>query len=626
VNPSSCKRLWTFSGSAPQTYCRLSGCSCLNCLLNIYQPTIRQPHSLIANTATLNVYYKHIHIHIYTHIFVVFPTKAGSAKQASELAGAIVNASVLPVHSAGASALRDIGRAGSSQSSHAERNLHKQVVKLGFSLPVPLTCLNDVPYRNQGLQNHPVLSLRGMLQYMMDHNHENLFLGGLKFSQRAEYSALLTSFWADYKHAHSDHPIYSHHAGALHMCVPIALHGDEGRGLRKMPILCLQTQFVLSSRPHALHSRIPYTVCPSSLYTKPNSGPTVDALLNGWSAELIALFHIGVTSKDGVTLYFVVIGVKGDWPWHIKAYHFVRGFNCSEVCHLCEANLTDIPFEDMSDAALWLTTIPGSLPWTIPSPVIGIPGCSSPKSSRIDVFHVGPLGVYRDFVGSCVIALMVVFGHFAGAGSQAVPARLSTAYMLFKEFCKHARKTPNLKDWTRDNFHYANRSCFPSIGCKASDCLLCLQWLENYLQGPWLYHEEMSLMLDMARACNRFYKLIYTCDRCFLTRDEATSAMSDVTLFCRGYSKLALWAYRQGLQLFNLVPKLHMYAHIAVEMFVCLSLGHPKILNPALTACPMDEDMVGRMSRISRRTHANTVPQRTLQRYLIHARQHWRGT
>ena len=48
------------------------------------------------------------------------------------------------------------------------------------------------------------------------------------------------------------------------------------------------------------------------------------------------------------------------------------------------------------------------------------------------------------------------------------------------------------------------------------------------------------------------------------------------------------------------------------------------ILSVAVWCCWADEDFVGRVSRVTRRGHPNTVPLRTLQKVLILYRRQWR--
>ena len=96
---------------------------------------------------------------------------------------------------------------------------------------------------------------------------------------------------------------------------------------------------------------------------------------------------------------------------------------------------------------------------------------------------------------------------------------------------------------------------------------------------------------------------------------------------CRlGYKNLAVWAYNNSLCCFNMKPKLHYVVHVQQLLKQGASLPEGVYsMNPMGWATPMDEDWIGRLSRISRKTHGLTVSLSTTRRYLIYARRHWRS-
>lgn len=79
--------------------------------------------------------------------------------------------------------------------------------------------------------------------------------------------------------------------------------------------------------------------------------------------------------------------------------------------------------------------------------------------------------------------------------------------------------------------------------------------------------------------------------------------------------KLAFWSSQHGLCLFVIKPKLHYMAHVALDLRDAAKKG-VGALNPALHACPADEDFVGKLSRICRVVHPLVAPLRCIQRYL----------
>ena len=56
-------------------------------------------------------------------------------------------------------------------------------------------------------------------------------------------------FWKLYKMEHPTHAIFSTHAQRLDSVVPLCIHGDEGRGLKKSNYLVMSMQSPLGSTP-----------------------------------------------------------------------------------------------------------------------------------------------------------------------------------------------------------------------------------------------------------------------------------------------------------------------------------------------------------------------------------------
>ena len=78
-----------------------------------------------------------------------------------------------------------------------------------------------------------------------------------------------------------------------------------------------------------------------------------------------------------------------------------------------------------------------------------------------------------------------------------------------------------------------------------------------------------------------------------------------------GYANLATHAHRRGWKLFKLRPKTHMLVHVSLDLQKG-DLG----LNPLSASCWQDEDMIGRVSRLSRTVHPVTASLRTIQKAL----------
>ena len=76
------------------------------------------------------------------------------------------------------------------------------------------------------------------------------------------------------------------------------------------------------------------------------------------------------------------------------------------------------------------------------------------------------------------------------------------------------------------------------------------------------------------------------------------------------------------LSFFNIVPKVHFLAHVAVELHQALERGS-SILNPSVWSTQMAEDYVGALCKMSLNVHPANVAKRNLEKYLVRARREW---
>ena len=87
--------------------------------------------------------------------------------------------------------------------------------------------------------------------------------------------------------------------------------------------------------------------------------------------------------------------------------------------------------------------------------------------------------------------------------------------------------------------------------------------------------------------------------------------------FLRCYQECAWLTYRKGLRRFAIVPKAHYLCHIPMDLLAQAQRGY-WTRNPIGVGCQMQEDFVGKPSRVSRRVSVKLVHLRVLQRSLIH--------
>ena len=88
----------------------------------------------------------------------------------------------------------------------------------------------------------PYLSPHKLLEYFVA-RHPEVVLGG--FSSVAAGSAAVAAFWRAYKPLHPGHRVYSEHGSTLPYVLPIAVHGDEGRGKRRANTSIISIEAIL---------------------------------------------------------------------------------------------------------------------------------------------------------------------------------------------------------------------------------------------------------------------------------------------------------------------------------------------------------------------------------------------
>lgn len=136
--------------------------------------------------------------------------------------------------------------AGAHQSrKNACRNLTQLIKRTpGTLLPIPIdACKVHIRLRKPIRPVEvfwPVIKLSDWCRYFLKHKPE-LLLAGHKLNDN--WPVFFRQFWADYRLAcGGDHAIYSHPDWDLGYCIPIFLHGDEGRGQLKRPFMVIAWQ------------------------------------------------------------------------------------------------------------------------------------------------------------------------------------------------------------------------------------------------------------------------------------------------------------------------------------------------------------------------------------------------
>ena len=171
----------------------------------------------------------------------------------------------------------------------------------------------------------------------------------------------------------------------------------------------------------------------------------------------------------------------------------------------------------------------------------------------------------------------------------------------------------------RDTFGLTSLQVLP-VGAwnKFNDTRVFMSLLEEIFKGD--SYEATDITTDMAsatRIANRCFSLLYRAGL-FLTANEARTIGHLGVGFLQLYAKLAQKAISAGRLRFAMVPKVHYLMHCFLGLYKD-SQRLEWCLSPLATSVQLDEDMIGRCARWSRRVGDSKNMLRTLGRFKISA-------
>ena len=143
--------------------------------------------------------------------------------------------------------LRDMAQCGKHRTDfHACQRLHALLHKSGYTIPVKITTVTT-PVRlskrgssKKAQVQYPILQLSDWVKCIFKLGGEFL-LGGYNLERADEFGETLQSFWHRFRCVQPDLPFYNENHD-WRFCIPFCLHGDEGRGAGKKPIMIVSAQ------------------------------------------------------------------------------------------------------------------------------------------------------------------------------------------------------------------------------------------------------------------------------------------------------------------------------------------------------------------------------------------------
>ena len=166
--------------------------------------------------------------------------------------------------------------------------------------------------------------------------------------------------------------------------------------------------------------------------------------------------------------------------------------------------------------------------------------------------------------------------------------------------------------------HWTSTTDFAAGGCSKGGTTLCLlrffltacrKRAGNIPEGCLL-----RVCYKAGQSINLFFKSLSR-HELWIPRDQALELAQLGFDFLRYYGMCAQQAHSEGRALFMFMPNLHRMHHVFCDL-LDQSRCADYCLSPAATMCPMEEDFIGRPSRVSRRVSPQTISLRTLRRAL----------
>ena len=489
----------------------------------------------------------------------------------------------------------------------------------------------------------------------------------------------LDTFWRFYEFCQPDHEIYkTPDRTRFKSTLPLLVHGDEGRYLKKGNFMVCTIESILGNDPDNKKKDAICSCCHdpvleryeniegnvacerplgdllhvaseqhvndsgneflskfllfgmSSLIYKKDKGLLKEAF--GMVAKDLTQLHEVGLSVNGHQFFAATIGCKGDLKFHhqignlSRSYYNVGTKNENAICSLCLAGRPGFDFENCSDDPPWMRTMFAEKPWPEGSApcMAQIPfQAGAPESIfRLDLFHCFKCDLGRDLTGSSVV-MMAQLGYFDSESDSKfnLPARLERAHGWFHLWCKAHQKSAALHSFSKALLNYKNKNSFAWFNVKGSDNTLLTLWLLHTIklsveQGGRGYPRFESALLETLESAKVVFEILHS-HSLWLRRVCAQRVQHHLAVVVRGYKVLAREAKQLNVVSYGLKPKLHALDHIGKDLGKQLKDKAPLVLNPLAWSCEANESVVGHVSRLARRVDSRTCGTRVFDRLCI---------
>ncbi|CAE7257460.1 unnamed protein product, partial [Symbiodinium necroappetens] len=520
---------------------------------------------------------------------------------------------------------------------NSERDVHRVIKRQGLRLELEFSEMR----LGDGLS---IDWIRPMiwLKYIVEHNLW-FHLAGLTCPNLKQCQNTWSGYWERFFQLNPD---FDKPAGFdVQNTAALYIHGDEGRTLKKAALMIMGFQSCLGygcsvngrTRKRKADGDIGFQVnyaghsyttrFVTNMMSKQVTESSFDMAAEELAKDLSQCLLTGYT-YGGVTYRFCVVACKGDWPFLLRAGHLNRHFSRSikklgneargkGVCHLCMAGTENYPAEECGYTdPKWLETVPAPPPWPRTPPLLRHLACSRTDPGTFfqpDLWHTVHLGIGKSFAASCITMLILTLPAYC---CLTMEKRWETVSADYVSWCKANKRQAFITKIGPSLVNYGDSSGAVGGWHKGVLTTNLLLWLDCVLsQNTCLGEKKVIVAARAAQCINSMFRFLYTAGA-FLSMNEGAYVSKQGLLFLRSYCELAQIFYSEGKPgLYPLIPKLHSMDHLMLRVyFDSHRCGFS--CNPLATGCQQDEDVVGRVSRVSRRVSIRRVIRRTFERYL----------
>ena len=165
-----------------------------------------------------------------------------------------------------------------------------------------------VKWKNQYvMMPWPTLPLSAWVDCIFKKTLGQPILGGNKLDDEQAWTSMFLEFWTRFRAAKGDtHEVFTDHPDVLQHCIPVMLHGDEGRGKLRRAVMATSVQPAIIHQGHAGHSfnsRFLHSIMPGELYA---GDSTLNLLQEALVEDLRELYTEGFKAPGFCTIWWLL--------------------------------------------------------------------------------------------------------------------------------------------------------------------------------------------------------------------------------------------------------------------------------------------------------------------------------